>query len=156
MVMAGQSDSFGVKNCAPPLGVTVMPALPATATAGSPSGEAATHGGGGTPVAGRREESSLALVRLDGTVANRRTWGYNTGSMSFLSELRQTLLPARDSKHGPLPPLLAPGEHPPWLRSINATPSVTRQDIVRSIGFPFARIMPSGTGRPQRYPSNEM
>jgi uncharacterized membrane protein YoaK (UPF0700 family) len=26
--------------------------------------------------------------------------------MSFLPELRQTLLPARDSKHGPLPPLL--------------------------------------------------
>ncbi len=70
------------------------------------SGVAATRGGGGTPVVGRREESSLAPVRHDGTVANRRRWGYNTGSMSFLSELRRTLLPARDSKHGPLPPLL--------------------------------------------------
>ena len=165
MVRAGQSDSFGVKNCAPPLGVTVMPALPATATAGSPAaenpptaispalssptlrmcrcivtplvqlracwltvdptrhlrriaitprrgrrravgGEAATHGGGGTPVAGRREESTLALVRHDGTVANRWRWGYNTRSMSFLSELGRTFLPARASKHGPLPPLL--------------------------------------------------
>ncbi len=45
-------------------------------------------------------------MRHDGTLANRRTWGYNTGSMSFLPELRQTLLPALDSKHGPLPPLL--------------------------------------------------